>query len=82
MVDGLGQQLSKLLVVEDLQATPAGNLAHRGGMEAMVVVAVTALDEDTAVTQALGIHLPSNVVQMDSWEAPEEFIMAVGLRNI
>lgn len=66
MVDGLGQQLSKLLVVENLQAAAAGNLAHSRGMEAMVVVTVTTLDEDTAVAQTFCIHLPTNVIQMDT----------------
>lgn len=66
MVNGLGQQLGKLLVVEDLQATSAGNLAHSCGVEVMVVVTVTTLDEDTAVAQALCVHLPSNVIQVNA----------------
>lgn len=66
MVDRLSQQLGKLLVVENLQATSAGNLANGCGMEAVVIVTVTALDEDTAVTQTLCVHLPSDVVQVDT----------------
>lgn len=66
MIDRLGQQLSKLLVVENLQAAAAGNLTHSCGMEAVVVVTVTTLDEDTAITQAFCIHLPTNIVQMDT----------------
>lgn len=66
VVDGLGQQLSKLLVVENLQAAAAGNLTHCRRMEAVVVVTVTTLDEDTAVAQTLCIHLPTNVIQMDT----------------
>ena len=49
VVDGLGQQLGKLLVVEDLEATAAGDLAHGGGVEAVVVVAVATLDKDAGV---------------------------------
>ena len=66
MVDGLGQQLSKLLVVENLQAAAAGNLTHSCGMEAMVVVTVTTLDKDTAITQTFCIHLPTDIIQMDT----------------
>lgn len=66
VVHGLRQQLGKLLVVENLQAAAAGNLAHGRGMEAVVVVTVTALDEDTTVTQTLCVHLPANIVQMDT----------------
>lgn len=66
VVDGLGQQLCKLLVVENLQAATTRYLAHSCGMEAMVVVTVATLDEDTAVTQTLCIHLPTNIVQMDT----------------
>lgn len=72
MVDGLGQQLSKLLVVENLQAAAAGNLTHSCGMEAMVVVAVTTLDEDTAVTQTLCVHLPTDIIQMNTCEEAGE----------
>lgn len=67
VVDGLGQQLSKLLIVENLQAAAAGNLTHSCGMEAVVVVTVTTLDEDTAITQTFCIHLPANVIQMDTF---------------
>lgn len=64
MVDRLGKQLCKLLVVKDLEATAAWDLAHGGGVEAVVVVAVAALHEDAAVAQALGVHLASYVVQV------------------
>jgi len=68
VVDRLGQKLSELLVVENLEAAPAGDLAHGGRVEAVVVIAVTALDENAGVTEALGVHLPSHVVQVHSWE--------------
>lgn len=64
VVDRLGEQLGELLVVEDLEAAAARDLAHGGGMEAVVVVAVAALHEDAAVAQALGVHLASYVIQV------------------
>lgn len=67
MVHRLCQQLSKLLVVENLQAAPTGDLADSGGMEAMVVVAVPTLHEDAAVAEAFGIHFSANVVQVDPY---------------
>lgn len=67
VVDRLSQELSKLLVVENLEATSAGDLADSGGMEAVVVITVTALDKNAGVTEALGVHLPSHVVQMHSF---------------
>lgn len=72
MVDRLSQQLCKLLVVENLQAAATGDLTHSCRVEAVVVVTVTALDEDTAVTQTFRIHLPANIIQMDTWEETAE----------
>ena len=46
VVDGLGEQGGKLLVVEDLEAAARGDLADRGWVKAVVVVAVPGLDED------------------------------------
>lgn len=65
VVDGLGEQLGELLVVEDLEAAAARDLAHGGGVEAVVVVAVAALHEDAAVAQALCVHFASDVVQVN-----------------
>lgn len=64
VVDGLGEKLSKQLVVEDFEAAATGNLANGGGVEAMLEVAVTALHEYAAVTQTLCIHLPTHIVKM------------------
>lgn len=66
MVDGLCQQLCELLVVEDLQAAAAGDLTHGRGVEAVVVVTVTALDENAAIAQAFGVHFPADVVEVDT----------------
>ena len=64
--DGLTEHLSKLLVVEDLETAARGDLAHRGGVEAMVAVAVATLHKNTALRQALRKHLPSHVVQVQA----------------
>lgn len=67
MVDRLSQKLSKLLVVENLEATSTGDLTNSGGVKAMVVITVPTLDKNTGVTKALGIDFPSYVVQMHPW---------------
>lgn len=67
VVHGLREQLGEELVVEDLEAAAAGDLADSGGVEAVLIVAVPALDEDAAVTHALRIHLAPNVVQMHTF---------------
>lgn len=66
MVDRLSQKLSKLLIIEDLEATATWDLADRGGVEAVVVITVTALDKNAGVTEALCIHLATHIVQMHS----------------
>ena len=65
VVHRLTQQLRELLVVEDLQATAGRDLAHRGGVEVVVIIAVAALDEDAAVAQALGEYLSADIVQVN-----------------
>ena len=64
MVHRLGEELSKQLVVEDLEAAAAGDLTHSGGVEAVLEIAVAALDEDTAVAQTLCVHLTAHIVQV------------------
>lgn len=66
MVDRLSKQLSKLLVVEDLEAAATGDFADSCGVEAMMVVAVSTLNENAGVAQTLCIHLSSNVIQVDT----------------
>ena len=72
VVDRLGQKLSKLLIVENLEATSTGDLADSGGMEAVVIVTVAALDKNACVTEALCINLPSHIVQVHTWETETE----------
>ncbi len=64
VIDRLWQQLGKQLVVEDLQAASTRDLTDGGGMETVLVVTVPTLDENTAVTQTLCVHLPSDVIQV------------------
>ena len=64
VVNRLGQQLGELLVVEDLEAAATRDLTDRSWMEAMVVVTVTALHKDAAVTQTLSVHLSTHIIQV------------------
>ena len=66
MVDRLTEQGSKLLVVEDLEGAAWRDLAHRGGVETMMVVAVATLNKDAAVAETLCKDLSPNVVQVDT----------------
>ena len=66
-VDRLLKELSKLLVVEDLDAAGWRNLAHSGRVEAVRVVAVATLNEDGSFTEALGKHLPSHIEQVHTF---------------
>lgn len=66
MVDRLSQKLSKFLVVKDFEAATAGDLTDSGRMKAVMEVAVPALYKYAAVTEALRVHLSSDVVQMDT----------------
>lgn len=66
MIDRLGQKLSKLLIVKNFEAAAAGNLADSGRMEAVMKVAVPTLYKYAAVTEALGIHLSTDIVQMNT----------------
>ncbi len=63
LVHRLAEQRGKLLVVEDLEVASGWDLADGGGVPAVALVAVGALHKQRAVTQALGKHLPTNVVQ-------------------
>ncbi len=67
VVDGLAKQLREFLVVEDLEAAARRDLADGRWVEVVVVVAVAALHEYATVTETLGEHLPSHVVQMNTW---------------
>lgn len=64
VVNRLGEELGKQLVVKDLEAAAAGDFTHSGGVEAVLEVTVPALDEDAAVAQALGVHLAAYIVKV------------------
>lgn len=68
MVDRLSQKLSKLLVVKNFEAATAGNLTDRGRVKAVMKVAVPTLNKYAAVTEALCVHLATNVVQMNTYK--------------
>lgn len=72
MIDRLGEQLSKFLIVEDLEAAATGDLADGGRVEAVVVVAIPALHENAGVTQTLSIHLSSNIIQVNTCDLTEK----------
>ena len=54
------------MIVEDLESTARGNLTHSSWMEAIGVVAVTALDKYGPITEALGKHLTPYVKQKEA----------------
>jgi len=66
IVHRLRQQLSKFLIVKDLQRAARRYLAHGARMESMVVVAIARLHKNGGVGQALGVHLAGHIVQMNA----------------
>lgn len=66
VIDWLGKQLSKELVVEDLEAAATGDLADCGWVETVLVVTVAALHKNTAVTDTFRVNLPTDVVKMNT----------------
>lgn len=67
MVNGLGQKLGELLIVEDLERTSGWNLANSAQVESMVVIAVPTLNENGRIGAILGIDLSANVDQVDTF---------------
>lgn len=65
-VDGLGEEGGELLVVEDLEAAAGRDFTDCGGVKPVVVVAVSRLHEDGRVAEALRVHLPTHVVEVDA----------------
>lgn len=83
MVNGLSQQLGEKLVVEDLEAAATGNLANSGWVEAMLVVAISALHKDAAVAHTLSIDLSPDIVQMHTYKArakPSDTALSLAVR--
>lgn len=66
MVNWLSKQLGEELVVEDLKAAAAGDLADSGWVEAMLIVTIAALHKNTAVTDTFSINFPADIVKMNT----------------
>jgi len=56
--------MCKVLIVEDAETAARRDLTDGRRMKAVILVAVPTLNENTRVTQALSIHLTTNIVQM------------------
>lgn len=66
MTDRLSQKLSKFLIIKNFEDAAAGNLTDSGGMKTMMKVAVPTLYKYSVVTETLCIHLPANIIQMNT----------------
>lgn len=64
VVHALGQQGRKLLVIENFEAAARRDLAYRGGMETVVVVAVPRLHKDGGIRETFRVHLTPDIVQV------------------
>lgn len=64
MIHALGQQLRKLSVVEYLEGTTGGYLAHGRRVEPVMVIAITTLHEYRRIRQAFGIDLAAYIIKM------------------
>lgn len=66
MIHRLRQQLSELLIIEDLQRTAGRNFTHRTRMETVMVIAVARLNKYSRIGETFGIDFAGDVVQMNS----------------
>ena len=66
LIDALLEQLCELCEVEDSQGAARRDLAHGGGEELVVVVAVPRLHEDGRVGQTLGVDLALVEAEVDA----------------
>ena len=66
VLDGLAEERSEFLVVEDLEGAAGGDLADCRGVKSMVVVAVAGLHKDGAVRHAVGINFAVQVSQLNT----------------
>ena len=58
--------LCKFLVIEDLERASRRDFTDSGGVEAVVIIAVTRLDEYGRIWQTLGVHFTANIVKMNT----------------
>ena len=61
LIHTLGKELSKILIVENLQRATGRYFADGGGMKMMSEVAISTLDEESSITEALSKHFPSHI---------------------
>ena len=66
MVDRLCEECRELLIVEYLETAARGDLAHGGGVEAVVIITIARLNKDGRVRQTLRVHLATNIVEMNT----------------
>jgi hypothetical protein len=66
MVDTLGEELRKFLVVEDFEWTSRRNFTNSTWMKTMVMITVPRLHKNSTVRFVLGIHFPTNVKQLNT----------------
>ena len=67
VLDGLAEERSEFLVVEDLEGAARGDFADCCRVKSMVVVAVAGLHEDGAVRHTVGINFAVQVSQLNTW---------------
>jgi len=67
VINGLAQEMGKLLIAEDFKSASRWDLADGGGMEAVAVVAIATLHENGRVAQAFCVHLAAYIIQMNAF---------------
>ena len=65
-MDCLGQDVRKILIVEDVEIAPWRYLADSGWVPVLANVAVLALNKHTAFTHVLNVHFTAHVSQANS----------------
>lgn len=75
MIDWLGKQLGEELVVEDLEAAAAGDLADGGWVETVLIVTVAALHKNTAVADTFSVNFPTDIVKMNTFKEKKQRVL-------
>lgn len=66
LVYTLGKQLGKILIIEYFQGAARRYLANSSRVEMMGKVAISTLDKQRSITEALSKYLATHIKQMDS----------------
>lgn len=66
MIDRLRKQLRELLIVKDFQGAPRRYLANSARMKAVMMIAVSRLNEDRRVREAFSVDLTTDIIQMNA----------------